>query len=172
MKSVLKFSKKWVQDVASWQLVALTSIPQLGHAAGIPTLQEVTVKAKANDLMGLANSASEGTVLKRQLDMRAVYRPGELLESVPGLIVTQHSGEGKANQYFLRGFNRSWTDLRITVDGMLVNQRSHGHGQGWADTNFVIPELVSGMQYLKGLIMLIRVIFFGRRINMGYVNKL
>lgn len=174
MKSVLKFSKKWVQDVASWQLVALTSIPQLGHAAGIPTLQEVTVKAKANDLMGLANSASEGTVLKRQLDMRAVYRPGELLESVPGLIVTQHSGEGKANQYFLRGFNLDHgTDLRITVDGMLVNQRSHGHGQGWADTNFVIPELVSGMQYLKGPYYADQGDFSSAgAVNMGYVNKL
>lgn len=50
--------------------------------------------------MGLANSANEGTVLKQQLDLRTVYRPGELLESVPGLIVTQHSGEGKANQFF------------------------------------------------------------------------
>src|SRR5690606_33604173 len=152
----------------------LTSIPQLSHAAGIPTLQEVTVKAKANDLMGLANSASEGTVLKRQLDMRAVYRPGELLESVPGLIVTQHSGEGKANQYFLRGFNLDHgTDLRITVDGMLVNQRSHGHGQGWADTNFVIPELVSGMQYLKGPYYADQGDFSSAgAVNMGYVNKL
>lgn len=111
----------------------------------------MTVKARADDLIGLANSANEGTVLKQQLDLRTVYRPGELLESVPGLIVTQHSGEGKANQYFLRGFNLDHgTDLRITVDGMLVNQRSHGHGQGWADTNFIIPELISSVQYQKG----------------------
>ena len=65
------------------------------------------------------------------------------MESVPGLVVTQHSGEGKANQYFLRGFNLDHgTDVRIVVNGMLVNKRSHRHGQGWADTNFIIPEFV------------------------------
>ncbi len=62
---------------------------------------------------------------------------------MPGLIATQHSGEGKANQYFLRGFNLDHgTDLAITVDGMLVNMPTHGHGQGYADINFLIPELI------------------------------
>jgi outer membrane receptor protein involved in Fe transport len=131
--------------------LVIISAPYFSYAAGMPTLREMTVNARADNLMGLANSANEGTVLKQQLDLRTVYRPGELLESVPGLIVTQHSGEGKANQYFLRGFNLDHgTDLRITVDGMLVNQRSHGHGQGWADTNFIIPELISSVQYQKG----------------------
>ncbi|TXI25780.1 MAG: TonB-dependent receptor [Nitrosomonas sp.] len=121
------------------------------EAAGVPTLRAINVVANSKELIGVANSANEGTVLKRQLDLRTVYRPGELLETVPGLIVTQHSGEGKANQYFLRGFNLDHgTDLRISVDGMLVNQRSHGHGQGWADTNFIIPELANSIQYLKG----------------------
>ncbi len=121
------------------------------NTAGIPTLNEVEVRANAKDLIGVANTAAEGTVLKKQLEQRTVYRPGELLEAVPGLIVTQHSGEGKANQYFARGFNLDHgTDLRISVDGMLVNQRSHGHGQGWADTNFLIPELARGLQYQKG----------------------
>ncbi|MGV8713450.1 MAG: TonB-dependent receptor plug domain-containing protein, partial [Nitrosomonas sp.] len=121
------------------------------NAAGVPTLKEMVIRANARELIGTANSANEGTVLKQQLDSRTVYRPGELLETVPGLIVTQHSGEGKANQYFLRGFNLDHgTDVRITVDGMLVNQRSHGHGQGWADTNFLIPELLGNLQYLKG----------------------
>ncbi|WP_163367899.1 TonB-dependent receptor plug domain-containing protein, partial [Klebsiella aerogenes] len=70
-----------------------------------------------------------------------VTRPGEALEAVPGLIVTQHSGEGKANQYFLRGFNLDHgTDFAITVDGMPANMRTHGHGQGYADINFLIPE--------------------------------
>lgn len=120
-------------------------------AAGIPTLNEVEVRANATSLLGAANSGSEGTVIKQQLDRRIVFRPGDLLESAPGLIVTQHSGEGKANQYFARGFNLDHgTDLRITVDGMLVNQRSHGHGQGWADMNFIIPELAGGLQYQKG----------------------
>jgi hypothetical protein len=70
---------------------------------------------------------------------------------VPGLVVTQHSGEGKANQYFLRGFNLDHgTDLAITMDDMPVNMRTHGHGQGYADTNFIIPELMRGIAYRKG----------------------
>ena len=126
-------------------------VPWCSNAAGILTLNEVEVRADARNLIGTADSANEGTVLKRQLDQRTVYRPGELLETVPGLIVTQHSGEGKANQYFARGFNLDHgTDLRITVDGMLVNQRSHGHGQGWTDMNFIIPELAGRLRYQKG----------------------
>jgi hypothetical protein len=82
---------------------------------------------------------------------RPASRVGELLEVVPGLIVTQHSGEGKANQYFLRGFNLDHgTDLAITVDGMPVNMPSHGHGQGYADINFLIPELVRSVDIRKG----------------------
>ncbi len=132
-------------------LSVLTMMSCMVNAAGVPTLKEMVIRANARELIGTANSANEGTVLKQQLDSRTVYRPGELLETVPGLIVTQHSGEGKANQYFLRGFNLDHgTDVRITVDGMLVNQRSHGHGQGWADTNFLIPELLGNLQYLKG----------------------
>jgi hypothetical protein len=78
-------------------------------------------------------------------------RPGEALEAVPGLIVTQHSGEGKANQYFLRGFNLDHgTDLSITVDGMPVNMPTHGHGQGYADINFMIPELIQSVNVRKG----------------------
>jgi outer membrane cobalamin receptor len=131
-------------------VAGMISAPAIG-AAGILTLNQVEVRANARNLIGAANSASEGTVLRRQLEQRTVYRPGELFETVPGLIVTQHSGEGKANQYFARGFNLDHgTDLRITIDGMLVNQRSHGHGQGWAETNFIIPELASGLQYQKG----------------------
>jgi len=78
-------------------------------------------------------------------------RPGEALEIVPGLIVTQHSGEGKANQYFLRGFNLDHgTDLAIKVDGMPVNMVTHGHGQGYADINFMIPELIQSVNVKKG----------------------
>ena len=121
------------------------------HAAGIPTLDTVEVNAETEDLVGTADTASVGTVTHDQLQTRPVYRASEVLEVVPGLIVTQHSGEGKANQYFLRGFNLDHgTDLRTSVDGMLVNQRSHGHGQGWTDLNFLIPELATGLQYKKG----------------------
>jgi len=78
-------------------------------------------------------------------------RPGEALEVVPGLIVTQHSGEGKANQYFLRGFNLDHgTDLAIKVDGMPVNMPTHGHGQGYADINFLVPELIQSVYVRKG----------------------
>jgi len=154
-------------------LLSLNTIDSV-DAAGIPTLNEVTVKANSRELIGTANSANEGTVLKHQLDARTVYRPGELLESVPGLIVTQHSGEGKANQYFLRGFNLDHgTDVRITVDGMLVNQRTHGHGQGWADANFLIPELIGGLQYMKGPYFASQGDFSSAgAVSLNYVDKL
>ena len=116
-----------------------------------PTLKEVTVEGSRNSLLGEAETANTGVVTQEQLDARTVYRPGEVLEAVPGLVVSQHSGEGKANQFYLRGFNLDHgTDLRTTVDGMLVNQRSHAHGQGWTDVNFLIPELVNLLEYRKG----------------------
>ncbi|WP_246088363.1 TonB-dependent receptor [Phreatobacter stygius] len=96
-------------------------------------------------------SASEGVVTGVEANDRPVTRPAEVLEAVPGLIVTQHSGEGKANQYFLRGFNLDHgTDIAIHLDGMPINMRSHGHGQGYADLNFMIPELLGGVWYRKG----------------------
>jgi len=120
-------------------------------AGGVQTLDTVEVIDSAADLVGTADTATQGTVLKQQLDSRPIYREGELLENVPGLIVTQHSGEGKANQYYLRGFNLDHgTDVAITVDDMPVNMRTHAHGQGYSDLNFMIPELASGMQYSKG----------------------
>ena len=80
-----------------------------------------------------------------------MLRPGEVLEVVPGLIVTQHSGDGKANQYFLRGFNLDHgTDFATRVDGIPVNMPTHAHGQGYADINFLIPELVDKVRYRKG----------------------
>ena len=96
-------------------------------------------------------AASATRVSGEEFNARPASRVGELLEAVPGLIVTQHSGEGKANQYFLRGFNLDHgTDLAITVDGMPVNMRTHGHGQGYADINFLIPELVGAVNVRKG----------------------
>ncbi|MDB5746685.1 MAG: hypothetical protein JWP72_1533 [Massilia sp.] len=111
----------------------------------------VTVQGSRENKTGVASSANTGTVTGEQLAARTVYRAAEVLEAVPGLIVSQHSGEGKANQFYLRGFNLDHgTDLRTSVDGMLVNQRSHGHGQGWTDLNFLIPELISKVEYRKG----------------------
>ena len=102
-------------------------------------------------LIGVAAAASQGTVSGTQLDARPVLRPGEVLETVPGLVISQHSGEGKANQYYLRGFNLDHgTDFATSVAGIPVNMPSHAHGQGYSDMNFLIPELVSGVQYQKG----------------------
>lgn len=115
------------------------------------TLAPIIVQSSRNSVLGEAGTANEGVVTQQQLDARTVYRPGELLEAMPGLIVSQHSGEGKANQFYLRGFNLDHgTDLRTTIDGMLVNQRSHSHGQGWTDVNFLIPELATLLDYRKG----------------------
>lgn len=122
-------------------------------AGGVPTtvLEEVVVNGRLDQLQGTPVSASQGVVGAEQIAMRPVLRAGELLEVVPGLIVTQHSGDGKANQYFLRGFNLDHgTDLATSVDGVPVNMPTHGHGQGYTDINFVIPELMQSIEYRKG----------------------
>jgi hypothetical protein len=114
-------------------------------------LQRIFVEGARASGLGVLESASAGSISGKQLAARTVYRPGELLEAAPGLVVSQHSGEGKANQFFLRGFNLDHgTDLRTTVDDMPVNQRSHAHGQGWTDLNFLIPELAARLDYKKG----------------------
>ncbi|MDO3522928.1 TonB-dependent receptor [Ralstonia pseudosolanacearum] len=114
-------------------------------------LETTTVVGSAAAAAATGEAASQGYVPRAQLENRPLLRPGELLETVPGLIVTQHSGDGKANQYFLRGFNLDHgTDLATTVAGMPVNMRTHAHGQGYTDLNFLIPELVSGIAYKKG----------------------
>ncbi len=103
------------------------------------------------NLVGVAAAASEGVVTGRQIEARPIMRAGEVLEAVPGLIISQHSGEGKANQYYLRGFNLDHgTDFATTIAGVPVNLPSHGHGQGYSDLNFLIPELVTGVQFKKG----------------------
>ena len=111
----------------------------------------VTVMGHYNNAIGSSDAASEGTVNADLIRNRPALRTGELLEFVPGMIVTQHSGDGKANQYFLRGFNLDHgTDFATHVDGMPVNMRSHAHGQGYTDLGFLIPELVQRIDYKKG----------------------
>ena len=115
------------------------------------TLDEVTVVGRRLNLVGEAISASEGSVGQAELAARPLLRSGDLLEFVPGLVATQHSGSGKANQYFLRGFNLDHgTDFATSVDAMPVNMRTHGHGQGWTDLNFLIPQTVEELSYRKG----------------------
>ena len=134
-------------------VAALAACSANAHAAGVPAadLDEVVVTAHRHVLIGKVDSSSQGTVTRAQLETRPALRTGELLETVPGLVVTQHSGDGKANQYFLRGFNLDHgTDLATSVDGIPVNMHTHGHGQGYTDINFVIPELLDRVEYKKG----------------------
>jgi hypothetical protein len=127
----------WVY--AGWALAAET------------TLATVVVESNAEQEIGIAESATEGVATAKELENRPLSRTGELLEVVPGVIVTQHSGDGKANQYFARGFNLDHgTDFRTTVLGMPVNMPTHAHGQGYTDLGFVIPELISIIRYRKG----------------------
>jgi hypothetical protein len=123
----------------------------IAQAADDAALDEVTVTAQRLDLMGTAVTASEGVIDQDELQATPAYRPGQLLETVPGLIVTLHSGEGKANQFLMRGYNLDHgTDLETYVDGMPINQPTHAHGQGFTDLNFVIPELADELTYTKG----------------------
>ncbi len=129
------------------------SLLSLAVAAGVAHahLEETTVYGRQVNLIGEAVSASEGRVSQQELSLRPLLRSGEIIESVPGMIATQHSGTGKANQYFLRGFNLDHgTDFATWYDDMPVNLRSHGHGQGYTDLNFIIPELVGQLVYRKG----------------------
>jgi len=121
--------------------------------AAAPTTQltQVTVLGNYNNSLGTSDAASEGAVTSKLIAARPTLRPAELLEFVPGVIVTQHSGDGKANQYFLRGFNLDHgTDFATFVEGMPVNMPSHAHGQGYSDLNWLIPELVDRITYRKG----------------------
>lgn len=111
----------------------------------------VTEDGRAKDLIGTTGSASQGEVSQAQFEYRPLSRNGELVEVVPGAVATQHSGSGKANQYFLRGFNLDHgTDFTTYVDGIPMNMPSHAHGQGYMDINSVIPELVKNIEYGKG----------------------
>lgn len=132
-------------------LLTFPAFAQNSTAPKPTELGEVVVTGKAEDLLGIAPSASKGQASAEEIAARPFVRRGELLEVVPGVIITQHSGEGKANQYYLRGFNLDHgTDFGVYVDGIPVNMRTHAHGQGYADINFIIPEMVSGIDYWKG----------------------
>lgn len=121
----------------------------INSSSDIAEMSNITISGNAQT--GGAVSASMGTVVAEQIAQRPISRAGEILETVPGLIVTQHSGEGKANQYFLRGFNLDHgTDMATFIDGMPVNNRTHAHGQGYTDINFIIPEMIESLDYSKG----------------------
>jgi hypothetical protein len=129
--------------------IAAVTLLRVAHSAeSDPGLDQITVVAT-----GISNmtAASAGDISQEQMLSRPLLRPAAVLENVPGLIVTQHSGEGKANQYFLRAFNLDHgTDLALEVDDMPVNMPTHAHGQGYSDLNFLIPELAGDLHYKKG----------------------
>ena len=111
----------------------------------------INVLGREDDLIGIAESATQGTVGAIEIQDRPILRSGEVLETVPGLIITQHAGGGKANQYFLRGFNLDHgTDFAIFLDDMPLNLPSHAHGEGYSDMNTVIPEFVKRVNFEKG----------------------
>ncbi|HMB39569.1 MAG TPA: TonB-dependent receptor [Wenzhouxiangellaceae bacterium] len=117
----------------------------------ILALGPVRVEGRAFDLVGIARNATEGYVGQEQLKKRPLLRIGELLETIPGFVATQHSGAGKGNQMFVRGFNLDHgTDFATHIDGMPVNLPTHAHGQGYTDLNFMIPELVGHLRFRKG----------------------
>ena len=138
--------------------LALFSLERLAAAEAPPAVATVDNEARTvrvtghyDNAVGTSDAASQGVITSELIVNRPSLRTGELLEFVPGLIVTQHSGDGKANQYFLRGFNLDHgTDFATYVDGMPVNMRTHAHGQGYSDLNFLIPELVQRIDYKKG----------------------
>ncbi len=114
-------------------------------------VDRIIVYGRAEQLIGTAKSASDGIVGYDDFTTRPLLRVGELVEVIPGMVATQHSAAGKANQYFLRGFNLDHgTDFLATLEGMPINMPSHGHGQGYLDLNFIIPEVVSTVEYTKG----------------------
>jgi hypothetical protein len=122
-----------------------------GAAQEPERVDEVRVIGHYENAVGTSDAASQGYITPQLIEARPMLRPGEVLEYIPGVIITQHSGDGKANQYFLRGFNLDHgTDFRTEVDHMPVNMPTHAHGQGYSDLNFLIPELVQRVAYKKG----------------------
>ena len=112
---------------------------------------DVVVTASRVDLLGQAATASQGAITRDEVQLRPIYRPAQLFESIPGLVVTAHSGEGKAQQYLIRGYNLDHgTDFASLVDDMPVNRPTNTHGQGYSDLNFLLPQIVEGIDYTKG----------------------
>lgn len=132
-------------------LYLATSIYSVSFAHDLEKTETIEVQGHKTNILGQTISASEGVISDAEINIKPLLRTGELLEFVPGMVVTQHSGSGKANQYFLRGFNLDHgTDFSTYIDGMPINMRTHGHGQGYTDLNFIIPEFINNIHYKKG----------------------
>ena len=141
--------------MGSWGFFVVAMAQDVQVAQGLklqPTqLQDIEIMGHYDNSLGSSESASMGVIGSEVFVSKGLLRPGEILEYVPGMVVTQHSGDGKANQYFLRGMNLDHgTDFASFLNGMPINMPSHAHGQGYTDLNFLIPELVNQIQYKKG----------------------
>ncbi len=120
-------------------------------AAKAAAIEKIVVTASTKNLVGTAATATQGSITAQEVRLHPAFRPGQLLETIPGLEVTSHAGEGKANQYLLRGLNLDHgTDLATFVNNVPVNMVTHAHGQGYTDLNFMIPETVGGIDFTKG----------------------
>jgi hypothetical protein len=141
----------WNPIVAQQPDSASTKRATAKDSARVTSLSTVKVTGRADNLTGVAQSASEGRVGRADLRLRPLVREGEILENVPGMILTQHSGDGKANQMFVRGFNLDHgTDFETRIESMPINMPTHAHGQGYSDLNLLIPELVDHLDYKLG----------------------
>lgn len=141
-------------DVAANGDAAVDATLMLSASASVVVTAPKTFReptAFGDEVTRFADSASAGVVTASEIEQRPMQRPGDVLEAVPGLTVSQHSGGGKANQYYLRGFNLDHgTDVAVMVAGVPLNLPTHAHGHGYSDANFLIPELLSGVSYRKG----------------------
>jgi len=151
-----RFIRQHKISLTSYTLIGLFSSFNLyahpqDEQDAVSELGVMEVTGRASDLLGRTDSASSGVIGQPEFEFRPLSRPGELVEVVPGMMATQHSGSGKANQFFLRGFNLDHgTDFSGMIDGVPLNLPSHGHGQGYLDLNSIIPELVDIVEYGKG----------------------
>src|SRR5690606_881076 len=137
-----------MQRIGIMAALLAVSVPAAGAQ---DELDEVVVHGRGERLIGTATAASEGAIAGADLAVRPLLRVAELLEAVPGMIAVQHSGSGKANQYFLRGFNLDHgTDFTTLIDDVPMNLRTHGHGQGYLDVNGLMPETVERIDFRKG----------------------
>lgn len=147
----------WIRNWVIGLAICALQLPAQAHREhdpqepGAMPVVEVRADPEHESALGLSDAASQGSISAPQIERRALARPADVLELVPGLVVTQHSGQAKANQYFLRGFNLDHgTDFATTVNGVPVNMPTHAHGQGYSDLNFLIPELIERIDFRKG----------------------
>ena len=132
-------------------LAALLWVASAAAQPTAPPAPEATLAPVLVTAPPPVTSSSEQLIPGKDFELRPHGRPADVLRLIPGLIIDQHQGGGKAEQYLLRGFDADHgTDLALFVDGVPVNLRSHAHGQGYADLHFLIPETIRAVDALKG----------------------